>query len=88
MFWYLYKTKKKTDIILLYRKYASIHNGAAYCLKYYNTKSQLHSVECGDHGFTHKGRGLQCKSFHDLQGGDNQDNSDNQKAFKSVPKCY
>ena len=63
---YLQNKEIISDIIVLYIKYASINNGAAYCLKYHNTKPQLHSVECDDHGFPHKGRGLQCKIFHYL----------------------
>ena len=47
-------------------KYASIPNGDDYCLKYHNTKPQLHSVECDEHGFPHKGRGLKCKIYSDF----------------------
>ena len=59
---YLQNKLKTSEIIVLYSKYESIPNGDDYCLKYHNTKPQLHSVEYYDHGFTHKSIGLQCKS--------------------------
>ena len=85
---YLQNKEKISDIILLYSKYAYITNGSAYCLKYHNTKPQLHYVECDDHGFPHKGRGLQFKRCHDIEKKSKQDNAENQRACKSVPKCY